>query len=468
MKHELKQMLYYGIGLCLMKGVSLLMLPVVANALSAEEFGQLDLWLSVLNIGSILIGFGLTEALYRQWGESAANERNELVSIATLQQAKIAGYGFIFYLFASLVAPRLLPELNPVQLALAAGTLLVSALINIPLSWLRLQDNARTFFLLTSAKALTQAAATFALLHAGWGVTGILLSGFITSALLATALILLQHQQISWQWNAEKGSAMVKYGWPLMCSGTLLFFAAGAERWILAGTVGLAELAQYALAMQLAMMIAIACEPLTLWWFPKRFQILKEKDGKKRTARIGEMVSHLCLWLVLLLSAIMPWLVSELLPQRYSTVSTILPWLALGMAFKQMSHLLNIGCYTSEQPDIVFKINLAIAAIALTLFSVASIAFGLLGVVVSFVVLYALRAVAFVCISQRLLRLPYRFNLLIVHSLLVTAILAAGISTTALALLCAVQALAFAAWLLATAHELKLLSRSSSLAVEAE
>ncbi|TCS42375.1 lipopolysaccharide biosynthesis protein [Reinekea marinisedimentorum] len=468
MTHELKQMLYYGMGLFLMKGVSFLMLPVVANALSAEQFGQLDLWLSVLNIGSILVGFGLTEALYKQWGDSQPDQRNELISTATLQQAKIASYGFIVYLFASVAANHLLPQLNPVQLALASATLLVSALINIPLSWLRLQDSAGTFFLLTSGKALTQAAATFAFLHAGWGVTGILLSGFITSALLAIALILLQHRNIRWQWRAEKGRALVKYGWPLMCSGVLLFVAAGAERWILAATVGLAELAQYALAMQLAMIIAIACEPLTLWWFPKRFQMLKNADGEKRTARMGELVSHFCLWMVLLLSTVTPWLISELLPQRYSTVISILPWLALGMAFKQMSHLLNIGCYSGERPNIVFKINLVMAMIALTLFSAMSLWLGLQGVVITFVMLYALRALVFVRVSQGLLRLPYRFHLLIIHSLLVAATLFAGFTTGVMLLLCVGQTLAFFAWLLATTHELKLFSRPVKLALEAE
>ncbi|MGL5237645.1 MAG: oligosaccharide flippase family protein, partial [Plesiomonas shigelloides] len=61
----LQQMFFYGLGLILMKGISLIMLPVFTRYLSPAEYGQLEVLLALVNIGTLLLGLGLVDALYR-------------------------------------------------------------------------------------------------------------------------------------------------------------------------------------------------------------------------------------------------------------------------------------------------------------------------------------------------------------------------------------------------------------------
>lgn len=318
-----------------------------------------------------------------------------------------------------------------------------------PLTWLRLIDNARLFFVLTSSKAIIQAILTFAFLHYGLGLTGVLLSGLLSSLYLATLLLVNQWCSLSFSWDANIAKQMRHYGLPLIFSGSLLFISAGAERWILAGTVGLDSLAQYAIAMQFALIVAFLCEPLTLWWFPKRFQILNEQNGREKTVLIAETLCHTTTWFAMCIALFAPIIIDYWFSARYHEASQWIPWLALGIAFKQISHTLTTGCYVEKQPKVVLHINSVMAIVALTLFSLSSWLFGIQGVVTAFVMLYVLRAYLFDRASQRRLALKHRYSQLAIHMAWVTGFIALNqISPTYLIVGWLLQTILYGFWLM--------------------
>ncbi|WP_232312639.1 lipopolysaccharide biosynthesis protein [Enterovibrio coralii] len=65
MTSALSQTLLYGSSIALMKGISLLMLPFITHYLPQAEFGKLEIVSSIAALGSILVGLGLEDALYR-------------------------------------------------------------------------------------------------------------------------------------------------------------------------------------------------------------------------------------------------------------------------------------------------------------------------------------------------------------------------------------------------------------------
>jgi len=416
MKSLLKQSLYYAAGLFLMKGLSFFMLPITAHFLSTSEFGSLDILLSFLNIGSIIIGFGLVEALYRYIGDTTCqSKRNRVISSAYVGQALLALVILAIGLICLFTLTLLKPNTPFTNSLLVLGTLVVSSFINIPLSWLRLTDNAKSFFWLTTSKALVQATLTYGALTLGLGVTGILLSSFLSSCVLAIALFYIQFSVLPLKFSLKDARRLFRYGWPLVLSGIALFISAGAERWILVATVGTGVLAHYAIAMQFAMMIVFLSEPFTHWWYPKRFAILGEPEGHHKTAYHAEFACHLSLFLAATISLLAPYVITLLFPERYAQASELVPLLCVGMALKQCSHQLNTGCYIGNRPTIVLHLNMAMAAIALILYFTGSVALGLYGVVVAFVALNGIRCALFIFVSQRRLRLPYNYRLIAMH-----------------------------------------------------
>lgn len=418
MLQRIKQPLYYAFGLILMKGIAFLMLPIVAHFLTSDDYGRLDLWLSIINFASIIIGFGLLEGLYKLAQPDNKAAFAELLATAASQQILLAAILLVFAL------PLLfwLPADLRLQALLATITLFSSAFINVPLSWLRLIDSAKQFFYFTATKALAQAGLTALFLWLGWGVTGVLLSAAISATGLAIVLTLKQFTYTGWHWHPAVAQQLLRYGAPLVVSGILLFISAGAERWILAAQVNLAALAQYAIALQFAMMAAFLTEPFTLWWFPKRFAILQSEHGLAKTARFAQAIAHLSIAFAMLIALLAPALIDWLLPARYQKAATLIPWLALGIALKQISHLFNTGCYHQQQPTSVLSLNAICAVLALGSFYLASSAAGLWGIVAAFIGIYGFRALLFTLVSQRLLWLPYQYSTLFLQLILLSSV----------------------------------------------
>lgn len=404
-----RQMFYYGLGLVLMKGISLLMLPVITRYLIPSEFGVLDVLLTWMNVLGIIFGFAMAEVLYRF---SLAADTAKLV------------YRHLFKLHIYLVAPLLLllsiaswlcsawlPEALSQRLVItaifASGIASVSTL---PLCWLRMQERANWFFYCTAGKAVFQAALCWLFLEQGFGIAGVLYAGVISQLLLL--VILWRYDRPSAD-SFDKSNTVLpwqhylKYAGPLVISGLCLFLVCGAERWIIAGVLGTTDVALYAIASQFAMMVAVSIEPFTLWWFPKRLQMLQHANGLQYVAKSASIGCILSFAAALIMGCLGPLVITQILPPSYAGATKLLPLLCLAMALKQCSHLLNTGCYSSNSTRMVGQINATLAAIAPILYLTACWLWQLDGLLYSLVLIYSLRLCWFFHASQRLLLLPY-------------------------------------------------------------
>ncbi len=163
-------MLYYAGGLLLMKGISLLMLPVLTHQLLPREYGQLEVLLTLINLGSLILGFGLVDALYRFAGLAKdEQERQQVV-------ARMFGLVWLIALASLVLLWLLAPVVQawlPVETRLADVRWVLCALpfegvIGVPLAWLRMRNQARLFFVATAGKAVIQSLLTGWWLWLGW------------------------------------------------------------------------------------------------------------------------------------------------------------------------------------------------------------------------------------------------------------------------------------------------------------
>lgn len=421
-----RQMLFYTLGLLLMKGVSLLMLPVITHYLSPTEYGMLDALLTWLNVLGIILGLGLSEALYR----FTAQQPQPLLLYQQLLQLHLWVMLPIVLTLALVVTvlPGLLP--TALQLPLLQVTIVIAALASattLPLCWLRLQDRADWFFYCTAGKALLQSLCCWIFLELGYGLAGVLaaslLSHFVLLALLANEASALRQIPRFDQFQRQS----LCYGLPLVLSGLCLFLLYGAERWIIAGVLSTAVLAQYAVASQFALMVAVCIEPFTLWWFPKRLQMFQQADGLKQVANSAVLGCLLTMVAAVCIGALGPLVIYRLLPESYHQAADILPLLCLAMALKQCSHLLNTGCYVGHSTTPVAKINAYLAVVSPALYLIGCVLAGLAGLLFALVLVYFGRLVWFYRASQALLTLPYPVHRLALALLPSAALLATPI-----------------------------------------
>jgi len=407
-----RQMAFYGLGIVLMKGVSLLMLPIVTRYLSPAEYGVLDVLLTWMNLLSIVLGMGLAEVLYR-FSTNPATQATVYQSLLQLQLWILLPLMLVGSALLGLSEQWLPKSLQLSLLLLSLWAAGLASALTLPLCWLRMQDHADWFFYCTAGKALFQAALCWALLQLGFGLVAVLYASVFSHLLLI--FLVLRRTPLDWQLPTfgltQRG--YLRYGLPLVFSGLCLFLVAGAERWVIAGILHTSVLAQYAVASQFALMVAVCVEPFTLWWYPKRLQMLSQADGLQRVANTAVLGCILTIAAALMIGAVGPYLIHWLLPQSYHHAAAVLPWLCLAMALKQCSHLLNTGCYVGEHTQQVGKINGLLALIAPCLYVAGCLVDQLDGLLLALVAVYTIRLVWFYRVSQQLLCLPYPYQAMI-------------------------------------------------------
>ena len=253
------QAVYYGLGILLMKSVSLVMLPIVTFYLTPAQYGALELLLSVSNFATLIVGFGLVDALYRFVGLNDAPQQEHVIIANFITLVMIIGVisAAVGLFFAPVIVRFLTAEIVLFDVQLLVVMFSLEGCITLPLAWLRMKEQACLFFILTTSKVVIQAFITWYLLSQGFGITAILWGGLIPSAILATTLVLIQVRQTGMCLNLLLTKKTLAYGFPLVLSGLAAFAVNGADWWMVAAVSTEHDLGLYSLAKKLAFICLI-------------------------------------------------------------------------------------------------------------------------------------------------------------------------------------------------------------------
>ena len=422
----IRHTLIYGISIALMKSVSLLMLPITAFYLRPEQFGQLELLTSIGIICSILVGLGLENTLFRFAGtETDLNKKKQsaanilILSLLTGMVALAIGW---------VVAPSFVEltsaDITVSQLRIVLVVISLEGAIAIPLAWFRMQEKVLLFFLATTLRTVIQAGLIVLFLAMQYQVTGVLVACLIAAGLQAFILSLMMLKQVGLHFKLIKCSEYLSYSVPIVGSGFIAFSLAGFDRWMLADMRSLTDVAIYGVAAKFALATVLLVQPFGMWWLPKRFAVLKQQQGILKVTHYITVGISVVMSIAVLVSFVAPFLIHLLLPSEYHQAMTYVLWLVLAMAFREISELVNIGCFFGDSTSEQFYINLTCAVIGLSIMWFGITQMGIWAVVIALNVAYASKAILFYLVSQRNLPLPYALSkLTMVISLGVTLII---------------------------------------------
>ncbi|NRA85045.1 MAG: oligosaccharide flippase family protein [Gammaproteobacteria bacterium] len=402
----------YGASIILMKSVSLLMLPITAFYLRPEQFGQLELLTSIAMICSILVGLGLENTLFRYAGTNVDFDKKKQIAANILILSLLTGtlaLAIGWYLAPSFIEFTA-ADISVFQLRIILVVISFEGAIAIPLAWFRMQEKVLLFFLATTLRTVAQAALIMLFLSMQYQVTGVLVACFIAAGLQAVILSLIMLKEVGFSFKLNKCSEYLNYSLPIVGSGFIAFSLGGFDRWLLA--------AKFALATVLLV------QPFGMWWLPKRFAILKQHQGTLKPSHYITIGITVVMSIAVVVSFVAPFLIHLLLPSEYHQTMTYVLWLVLAMAYKEISELVNIGCFFGNSTTGQFYINLTCAAISLSIMWFGIVQLGIWAVVIALNVAYAGKALLFYLVSQRKLPLPYSIpKLTMVISLGVTLII---------------------------------------------
>lgn len=401
-----KPIVDYAIAIACLKGISLLMLPVITRYLPSEVYGELNFLVSLVALLSIVLSFGMAEMLFRF--TPSLNTQQSQAFIADCIKVTVI-VGAVFY-FICLVGSHMWVGLLPINVKvsdflLITATLCLNLIVAIFLTQFRLKSQSKLYMYTALFQGGCQAVLTVLLLHWGYGLTGVLISGAITAFLLSCALLVRYRVKLCVQFN-HINKTHIKYGLCIALSGISVYCLGGAENWIIVSKLGSEVLATYFIATQFALVVSLAFEPFRMWWFPLRFKYYQQDRTKAANgAVIGCYVISL---FSLIATMIGPAVIIKILPEPYHASADYLPILCLILVIKTYSELLNLGCYLDKTAKYVPIINSVCGVFAICSIWVAVDHLGLLGVFVGLATTHMLRLVFFYVVSQKLAYLAYK------------------------------------------------------------
>lgn len=395
----LKSMVFYGLAVAIVKGASLVMLPITTSYLPADQYGVLNLMGSFISIASLVMALGLGEAVYR-FSSRADTEATSIFSWC-FTLSLLAGLLVVGGLFA--LKNTLLP-LFPVQVlshqfSYVLVTLYFSAITTVPYAIWRYQGQAKQYFTFVAGVCVTQSLLTLVLLAFGLGVDAMLCAGAVSHVVWGGIVLCRFHGLFS-LYTLAKPLVSWKYLVSLTlacCTGYLL---QGSEQWVIASAIGAASLAKYFIAVQLGLAVSFLVEPYKLWWFARRHKSIEQPQiNNPLFSVLGvELTGASALFLMVFLPFAMPALLSE----GYHSSLDWVGLLCVIAVIKNQSDLLNLGCYSKGSSTTPFVINLVAGLIMITLAMQLVNGYGLFGVIVANAIGNLVRALLFLFVSQRL------------------------------------------------------------------
>ena len=416
----IKQSLLYGASIALMKGVSLLMLPFIANHIAAEEFGRLEVITTLAIIGSILVGMGLEDTLFRFAGpEKNINKRRHIsaeIFTLTILIGTLTLIGGWF--LAPIITPSFPGNPSVYEIRLVLSLLALEGCIAIPLGWLRMNNKAVSFFFVSTGRALLQALLVVIFLYLNRGVTGILEAGLIATALQTAILCILQLRDTGIRFNLTTCKKSFIYSLPIVASGLVAFALNGMDRWILAENASLAEVAEFGIAAKFALAMVLLMQPFGMWWSPRRFEVLHHQNGEQKVAEIIAIGCAIALLITVTVGLISPPLINWLLPESYHQASQYVVAITIVMLLKELVELFNIGCFNGKTTSSQLIINVISALIGISAMLWLTPQYQVWGIIFSLLFAQLIRLVLFYRVSQHFLPLKYP-----IYSLLILTIL---------------------------------------------
>jgi O-antigen/teichoic acid export membrane protein len=199
------------------------------------------------------------------------------------------------------------------------------------------------------------------------------------------------------------------YGLPLVGASLAMFAVGNLDRWFLVNYVEPATLAEYALALKLALATPLMIQPFLLWWYPLRLSWLRDADGPARNARAAGRGFALLVASGVFVCFAGTEFISLLLPSAYSGAVAFLPAIVFLCGLNELAGFVNVGSYRGDNGYRILAINIAAAVIALIGYSVSIPHFGVWGAIASTALAQAARVIFFVAVGNRSHAMPIAY-----------------------------------------------------------
>jgi O-antigen/teichoic acid export membrane protein len=346
----------YVFGSILQKAVAFLMIPLYTRFLTPEDYGITGVALAVGSVLSVVLGFGISSSVLRQYHDYKDNPEQLkkyitttfvfLILVAGSLAVALHVFGGAFW---RLAMSGEVPFAPYIQIAVWDGFGVVVA--QVALSLYRTQQKAGAFmFGQVGDTVLTHALTILFVVVWHLGATGILLGSMVASGLTAivlSALLLRKWFSVHLEWKyLWIGLA---FGIPLVPHSLSTWIMTSVDRLLLEPRVSLSELGMYTLGYQIGQVMAVLVSGFNFAWAPYYYNLVKtDPNATERIKHISELYLGVMGGICLVGVLFSPEILRIMAPQQYQMATRYVPLVLF-------SYLFNGYYYFASMPLFYFK-----------------------------------------------------------------------------------------------------------------
>ena len=409
------------------KLIAVALLPLYTRYLTRADYGAAEVMFSAVVALSIIIRFGLIEALMRfYYKEDEDPTRVVATSFATLFWFA-TGAALLALPLAGPISEALLDESAPDLARISIGGLWVLTLIEYLLTLFRLEERARAFFVTTILNVLAAIGLTVALVvGAEEGARGLLIGSYASGAVFVVALIFVHRRRLSLWIDRALLRRLMRFGLPTMPAELSLYLLNFVDRIIIVRTLGLAEAGLYSLAVKFAQAVNVLVRGFQLAWPPLAYSIKDDDDARRAYAAVVTWFVAGSAFVVAGMWLFSRWIVRTLAAPEFFDSYEAIGLIATGVTLYALYMVLLVILGRTGRTEFNFPATGAalVANIGLNLLLVPSL--GIVGAGLALVASYVVVLALMYGFTQRLFPVPYEWGRLARVVLVASVLVLAG------------------------------------------
>jgi O-antigen/teichoic acid export membrane protein len=379
-----KQSMVYWIGTMLSKMIGFLLIPLYTRYLLPKDYGTLELIALTADVLAILIGAQITTAVFKFYHqEKEQSYKKAVISTSIAGIAVIAGISFfVLGLNAVHISSFLFGHAdNAVLLQLMFLGYFFSVLEEVPLAYLRLQDKAKTYVVITMFQIFMMIGLNIYFVAVmNYGVFGILLGMSISFSITCIVLLYKTFIVTGFEVVFAKLFSMLRYSAPLIPATLSMFVINFSDRYFLNYYTSLDDVGIYSLAYKFGFILTpLVVTPFYLIWQSKMFEFYEDEN---RTALYNNVMSVFLFMVCCGYLAIAGYIDDALrimVTDKYYSAGLYVPIIAAAYLFNGINQMFLAPLYAEKKTKRIGLINAMSAGLNVALNYLLIPVYGIIG-----------------------------------------------------------------------------------------
>ncbi len=401
----------YTAASILSKLIAVALLPVYTRHLTRADYGYAELMFAAVVTASIVVRFGLLEALLRFYNQDDEDSARVVRS----------SFAALFWLttIGALVALPLAKPLSELVLdkpaaelaRISIGGLWVLTMMEFLLTLFRLEERARAYFVTTILNVVATIAVTVVLIVGlEEGARGLLLGSYATGAATVAVLIAMNWRRLGLRPDWELSRRLFRFGLPTMPAEVSLYLLNFVDRLIILRSIGAAEAGLYSLAVKFAQAVNVLVRGFQLAWPPLAYSIRDDDEARAVYATVVTLFVAGCAFVVTGMWLEARWIVRLLAdPKFFDSYEAVGPLTAAVTLYAlYMAMVVILGRTGRTEFNLPAAIAALVANVALNLLLVPPLE--IVGAALALVASYLVVTVLMYVFTQRLFPVPYQWG----------------------------------------------------------